>query len=122
MITTLIADDELDVLALLRLILTSDTDGLVVVAEAHDGVEAVEQWRLHRPRVVILDQRMPRLTGLEAAVQIREEDPDQVVVMLLSAYLDSAEIARAEVLGLPVMSKRDILQVPDTVRRLAVRP
>ena len=121
MITTLIADDELDVLALLRLILTSDADGLVVAAEAHDGVEAMEQWRLHRPRVVILDQRMPRLTGLEAAAEIREEDPDQVV-MLLSAYLDSAEIARAELLGVPVVSKRDILQVPDIVRRLSVRP
>lgn len=118
MITTLIADDELDVLALLRLIITSAKDGMVVSAEAHDGLEAIEQWRVTRPRVVILDQRMPGLSGLEAAALIRDEDPDQVL-MLLSAYLDETESARAEELGVPVVSKLDILQIPAVLRRLA---
>lgn len=118
-ITTLIADDELDVLALLRMVITSGGADISVSAEAHDGLEAMEQWRLTRPSVVILDQRMPRLTGLEAAEQILDEAPNQAI-MLLSAYLNDSEIARAGVLGLSVMSKQDIMQIPAMLRRIAL--
>ena len=118
MITTLIVDDEPDVLALLRIIIGTANGGLVVAAEAHDGLEAVELCRSNPPTVAILDHRMPLLTGLEAAVQILHHNPAQPI-MMLSAYLEDGELARAAELGVTVMSKRDILDVPDTLRRLA---
>lgn len=117
MITILIVDDEPDVLALLRLIITMANDGLTVSGEGSDGLEAVAQCVADPPRVVVLDNRMPGLTGLEAAIQIRQNNPDQAI-MLLSAYLEANDIARAAQLGIPVMSKRDILDVPDNLRLL----
>src|SRR4249920_2527033 len=53
-----------------------------VVAEASDGVEALEQALAHRPDVCILDVAMPRLTGLQAAREIKSHAPDTSVLML----------------------------------------
>ena len=53
-----------------------------VVAEAADGLEAVEKARATHPDVVILDLSMPRLTGLEAVRRIREALPQTRVLML----------------------------------------
>ncbi|MBN6056120.1 response regulator transcription factor [Nonomuraea sp. RK-328] len=69
MIRVLLADDQTLVRAGFRSIL-SDEDDLDVVAEAADGAEAVEQAGRHRPDVVLMDIRMPRLDGLEATRRI----------------------------------------------------
>lgn len=53
-----------------------------VVAEAEDGVEAVERTVEHRPEVVVLDISMPRLSGIEAVRRIRREAPDSKVLAL----------------------------------------
>jgi len=53
-----------------------------VVAEAGDGVEAVEQALLHDPDLTILDVTMPRLTGLQAARQILAQRPGTRVLVL----------------------------------------
>ena len=55
---------------------------LTIVAEAADGVEAVEKARRIKPDVVILDLTMPRLSGFEALRQIRAECPDTRVLIL----------------------------------------
>ena len=60
---------------------------LEVVAEAADGVEAVEQALAARPDLCILDVGMPRMTGLQAAREIRSHVPDTSVLML-SMYDD----------------------------------
>ncbi|MFI9202260.1 response regulator [Streptomyces sp. NPDC053048] len=81
MIRVLIADDEPMIRAGVRAVLAAD-GGLEVVAEAGDGDEAVELARRHRPDVAVLDIRMPRVSGIEAATRIREAAPGTGVVML----------------------------------------
>jgi DNA-binding NarL/FixJ family response regulator len=77
----LVADDHGIVRAGIRLLLERQSD-LEVVAEASDGVEAVEQALAVRPDLCILDVGMPRLTGLQAAREIRSHLPNARVLML----------------------------------------
>ena len=62
------------------------------VAEAADGVEALDYWHRQRPDVVLLDARMPEMDGLDCARVIREEDPERrSCVIAISANLEPAE-------------------------------
>ena len=53
-----------------------------VVAEAEDGVAALESTQAERPDVAVLDVSMPRMTGLQAAREIRSHVPDTRVLLL----------------------------------------
>jgi DNA-binding NarL/FixJ family response regulator len=77
----LVADDHGIVRAGIRLLLERQSD-LDVVAEASDGVEAVERALAVRPDLCILDVGMPRMTGLQAAREIRAHLPRARVLML----------------------------------------
>jgi DNA-binding NarL/FixJ family response regulator len=77
----LVADDHGIVRAGIKLLLERQSD-LQVVAEAEDGVEAFEQALQSRPDLCILDVGMPRLTGLQAAREIRSHLPEARVLML----------------------------------------
>ncbi len=77
----LVADDHGIVRSGLRLLLERQAD-LEVVAEAADGVEAIEEAQAQRPDLCILDVGMPRLTGLQAAREIRSHRPDTTILML----------------------------------------
>src|SRR5436305_850373 len=77
----LVADDHGIVRAGISLLLERQP-GLEVVAEAGDGVEAFEQALQSRPDLCILDVGMPRMTGLQAAREIRSHLPDARVLML----------------------------------------
>ena len=59
--------------------------GVVVVAEAHNGRQAVELALYHRPDVVIMDVVMPELDGILATRQILKMAPDQVVIVMTGA-------------------------------------
>jgi RNA polymerase sigma factor (sigma-70 family) len=59
--------------------------GIVVVAEARDGREAVEFCLHYRPHVVLMDVVMPELDGIAATRRILKQLPDQVIVLLTSA-------------------------------------
>ena len=93
MIRVMLADDEAMVRAGVRAILGTD-DEIEVVAEAADGVEAVEAVRRHRPDVAVLDIRMPRMDGLAAGAEIRKTVPETAVV-ILTTFSEDAYIARA---------------------------
>jgi len=77
----LIADDEAMVRSGLRLLVESEDD-IEVVAEAADGVEAMEATRRARPDVVLMDIRMPKFDGLAAARRLLEQAGAPRVVML----------------------------------------
>jgi DNA-binding NarL/FixJ family response regulator len=64
-IRVLIADDVAVIRASLRMLVDSEP-GMLVVAEAADGSEALRLTEAHRPDVVLMDVQMPRMTGLEA--------------------------------------------------------
>ncbi|NEA86672.1 response regulator transcription factor [Streptomyces sp. SID7958] len=86
MIRVLLADDQTVVRAGFRALLDL-TDDLVVVAEAADGVQAVELARTTRPDVVLMDIRMPRADGLEATRRIgADRTLDAVRVLVLTRY------------------------------------
>jgi DNA-binding NarL/FixJ family response regulator len=77
----LIADDHGIVRSGLKLLLDRQSD-MEVVAEAEDGVEALDKVLAERPEVVILDVAMPRMTGLQATYEIKKQAPDTQVLIL----------------------------------------
>jgi DNA-binding NarL/FixJ family response regulator len=85
-IRVLIADDHGIVRSGLRMLLDRQRD-IDVVAEADDGVAALEATQAHRPDVAVLDVSMPRMTGLQAAREIRSHAP-ATRVLLLSMHDD----------------------------------
>ena len=89
----LLADDHSLVLAGLRL-LVEQMEGLAVVAEAHDGREAVESAERHHPDLVIMDIGMKELNGIEAAERIRAALP-ATRVLILSSHTSEEFVRRA---------------------------
>jgi DNA-binding NarL/FixJ family response regulator len=81
LIRVLIADDHGIVRSGLRMLIERQTD-MQVVAEADDGVAALESTQSQRPDVAVLDVSMPRMTGLQAAREIRSHVPDTRVLLL----------------------------------------
>jgi len=75
----LIVDDEADVRFLVRRVV--EQADWSVAGEAATGEEAVARWRELRPDAIVLDQRMPGITGLEAAARILAEDGDVPIVL-----------------------------------------
>jgi CheY-like chemotaxis protein len=122
MTTMLIVDDELDMRMLVRLVIEMANNGLTIVGEAADGAEALQVWRdldgPPVPDVVILDNRMPELSGIEVAQQILEERPGQLIV-LYSAFLDDSVRAKAAEVGITLcVSKHDLERLPGIIREL----
>ena len=118
-IRVLIVDDEPDMRLLLRSLLLID-QRFEVAGEAADGGQGVDRFRELRPDVVILDQRMPVLHGIEVARQILAEAPDQAIV-LLTAYVDTELQAEAQALGVRrVLEKQEIMDLgPELLRAVS---
>jgi DNA-binding NarL/FixJ family response regulator len=86
-ISVLIADDQELVRSGFKLMLDVEPD-IAVIAEAADGADAVEQARAHRPDVILMDIRMPRLDGIEATRRITNESPTSQVLILTTYDAD----------------------------------
>jgi response regulator NasT len=90
-VRVLIAEDE----TIIRLDLADmlGRAGFEVCGEARDGVEAVELARSEQPDVAVLDVKMPRLDGIEAARRILDERP--IPIVMLTAYGQDELVSRA---------------------------
>jgi CheY-like chemotaxis protein len=105
-----------------RVVIEMANHGLSIVGEAADGEEAIQVWRdldgPPVPDVVILDNRMPGLSGIEVAEQILAERPAQLIV-LYSAFLDDEVRAKAEQVGITCcVSKEDLERLPGVIQEL----
>jgi len=87
----LIAEDETIIRLDLRELL--EKAGHNVVAEARDGEEAVDLARVHEPELALLDVKMPKLDGIDAARKILEERP--IPIVMVTAYGEGDLVARA---------------------------
>jgi DNA-binding NarL/FixJ family response regulator len=92
-IRVLVADDQAVVREGLMTLLEAAA-GIEPVAAAADGEEAVALAARHRPHVVLMDLRMPRLDGVEATRRIRAAQPDTEIVVL-TTYADDQSILGA---------------------------
>lgn len=67
---------------------------MILVGEASDGREAIQQFRTHRPDVTLMDLQMPEMNGLDALIAIRNEFPDARIIVL-TTYKSDTQIVRA---------------------------
>jgi CheY-like chemotaxis protein len=81
-------------------------EGVRVVGEAADGDGAVRLWRETSPDVVVLDMRMPGMSGLDAARQMLAETPSQVIIMC-SASMEPRDRHEAQRLGVSAYVDKD---------------
>lgn len=87
---TVLVDDDANFRLLLRYILRRDAR-FEVVAEAVDGVEGIEAAKVHQPDLMLLDLRMPRLSGEAALPQVLDASPRTRVVILSGILASEAE-------------------------------
>ena len=113
----LVVDDDEDMRDLIRTFIDRSAANVRVSAVASDGDEALKLWRDDKPDVVVLDMRMPDMSGLDVAQAILAEDPTQPIV-LFSAYLHPGVLGAAERLGVSeCVQKDDLRRLPEVLER-----
>jgi len=81
MINVMLVDDHDLVRKGIRRLL-DDSSGIKVIAEAHDGEQAIRQIRKQKPDVILMDISMPGIGGLEATRKITQVSPDMKVIVV----------------------------------------
>jgi DNA-binding NarL/FixJ family response regulator len=74
--------------------LVADEPDMTTVAEASNGREAIQQFRIHRPNVTLMDLQMPEMNGLDAIMAIRGEFPEARIIVL-TTYTGDVQVLRA---------------------------
>jgi len=74
--------------------LVSGQPDMMIVAECSNGREAIQQFRAHKPDVVLMDLQMPEMSGLDAIIAIRGEFPDARIIVL-TTYAGDVQVLRA---------------------------
>ena len=117
-IRILLVDDSLLFRKLIGTLLARDP-GFAIVAEASDGIEAIEMVEKHQPDVVLLDVAMPRMDGLQALPEIKKAHPSTKVVML-SAFGEGEMLEKASELGAEAyLEKGQVLEkISETIVRV----
>jgi two-component system response regulator YesN len=116
----LIADDEQPVLDGLQFLIKKHFDDMVVCAAARNGRDSMELVRLHQPDVVLMDVKMPGISGLDVIRDLRQSFP-QMVFILVTAF-ERFEIAKEAIdLGiqdylLKPLSREALIQVLQRAR------
>lgn len=71
---------------------------MILVSQAANGAEAIQQFREHRPDVTLMDLRLPDLSGIDAMIAIRAEFNDARIIML-TTFEGDVEVQRALAAG-----------------------
>jgi DNA-binding NarL/FixJ family response regulator len=67
---------------------------MILVGEASNGRDALQQFRTHRPDITLMDLQMPEMNGIDALIAIRNEFPDAKIIVL-TTYAGDTQIVRA---------------------------
>ena len=88
-----------------------------LVGEASDGREAIQQFRAHRPDIILMDLQMPEINGLDATIAIRGEDPGARIIVL-TTYMGDVQVMRALRAGARAYLLKNLLhkELLDTIR------
>src|SRR5215208_1988232 len=114
-VRTLIVDDHADVRFLIRTIVADAGVGVEIVGEADGADSALEQLDALAPDVVVMDARMPRVDGFEAAPLLLARRPELPIV-LCSAWVDDEVRRRAAGAGIrEVLSKDQFDEIPAVI-------
>ena len=97
--------------------LLEDESDMALVAEAANGHEAIQQFRIHRPDVTLMDLQMPEMNGLDAMIAIRGEFPDARIIVL-TTYAGDVQAMRALQAGARAYLLKNSLhkELLDTIR------
>jgi DNA-binding NarL/FixJ family response regulator len=90
---------------------------MILVGEASDGREAIQQFRMHHPDVTLMDLQMPEMNGIDALIAIRNECPGAKVIVL-TTYAGDVQIIRALKAGAQAYLLKNMLhkELMDTIR------
>src|SRR5438132_6709687 len=97
--------------------LVADQLAMSRVAEASNGLEAIQQFRTHRPDVTLMDLQMPDMNGLDAMVSISSEFPEARII-ILTTYTGDVQVLRALKAGARAYLLKNMLhkELLDTIR------
>jgi DNA-binding NarL/FixJ family response regulator len=97
--------------------LLADQPDLGLVAEGSNGREAIQQYRIHRPDITLIDLQMPEMNGLDAIIAIRGEFPEAKIIVL-TTYAGDAQVLRALKAGAQAFLLKNLLHkdLLDTIR------
>ena len=97
--------------------LIADESDMILVAEAANGREAIQQFRTHRPDVTLMDLQMPEMNGIDAMLAIRGEFPEARVIVL-TTYTGDVQARRALQAGARAYLLKNSLhkELLDTIR------
>jgi DNA-binding NarL/FixJ family response regulator len=115
-ITVLLVDDHKVFRDALKRTLEGCPD-LLVVAEASDGVEAIELAQRHHPDVAVIDIGMKKMNGIEATAQLLRRSPETAVI-ILTVYNDEHYIASAAAAGARAYLTKDSLDEAELVQTI----
>src|SRR6201993_5232896 len=74
--------------------IVGDQSDMLIVAQAFNGREGIQQFRVHRPDVTLMDLQMPEMSGLDAMIAIRGEFPETRIIVL-TTYAGDVQVLRA---------------------------
>jgi DNA-binding NarL/FixJ family response regulator len=88
-----------------------------LVAEASNGREAIQQFRVHRPDITLMDLQMPVMNGLDALTALRGEFPDARIIVL-TTYTGDVQVLRAMKTGARAYLLKNLLdkELLETIR------
>src|ERR1700687_2527290 len=97
--------------------LLSDHPDMQLIAEASSGLEAVRQFRAHKPDITLMDLQMPEMSGLDAMITIRGEFPEARIIVL-TTYSGDVQVLRALKAGAHAYLLKNTLHkdLVDTIR------